>query len=444
MSRARVQLFAASSAALWALWALSTLSACAPEGVDIAQLELGLSAVPPEVTSVTVVVRRGDEVVASATVAPERRTIALGVPAEVPLDIVVLARTARPGPSGVGRMPAYVGRLARSIPLLADATRVAITLRPAGVLTVIVPPSEEVPRTPVGFESIDGGERGPSVRLRAAGFTQSYVVQAGAYRPRFVLDEEDEPPPYTLDATGRIYVEREQETVHVATVTRQPELEPEDPVSLVLGVSRARVQVGEPLVVTVTASSALGVVPAQPGIRVSWRLDLLPTPGALVTDAGEAMGERVGLPQVLSLRARAPTRAWLVLAATLLDGRVLRASLPLEVTDGQPPGPPAALVVRPVDVTTRRTGTALWLDVVDARGAYARTSSITVDLSASDPYVDLGGPPLARAREGRLARTIAVASGPRGRSLTLEVTATATTSGFVATATVVLPAIDVP
>lgn len=427
---------------------LGALCACGPlePMVDTASMEIGLSDVPPEVASVTVVVRRGDEIVASATVTPDQRAIPLGVPAEVPLDITVLARTNRVGPAGIGRMPAYAGRLVRSIPLAADITRVTITLRPAGVLTVIVPASPDVPRTPVVFEPLDGDQRGPRLRLREAGFTQSYVVRAGHYRARFDLDATDDAPPFAIDATGAVFVAREQESLFVLAAPETVELEAESVASLAVSASAQVVAVDEPVVLTVTATSVEGAAASDPDAVIDWRADSAPTAGALTTAEGTDEGTLRGLPAVQLLRARAPGRAWIVADVLLGDTRRLSASTVVEVRD-TPDAPAAAVVARIADVEDRRTGTQLLLELVDAGGAYARTSTATLDLSQSDPWVDLGGPPVLRISprdQGRVVRRISVPSGPRGRSVAIRVTATSTTTGLVSTATVTLPALELP
>ncbi len=446
MSGARVRIGARGVAGVAAL-----LSACELGGpaLETASLELALSDVPPEVASVTVVVRRGDEVVASATVAPQQRAIPLGVPAEVPLDITVLARTDRAGPAGIGRMPAYAGRLVRSVPLAADITRVAITLRPAGVLTVVVPPAPDVPRTPVVFEPLDGDQRGPRIRLREAGFTQSYVVRAGHYRARFDLDPTDDGPPFALDATGAVFVAREQETLFVLAAPETPELEPESVASVAVGTSADELVVDAPMAVTVTATAVDGTAAVDPAASARWRALSAPDAGAMTTAEGAAEGLLGGLPAALVLRARAPGRVWLTADVALGDGRALSASRVVEVhaAPGAPAGPAAAVVARVADGAARRTGTQLLLELVDARGAYARTSTATLDLSRSDPWVDLGGPPVLRISprdRGRVVRRISVPSGQRGRSVAIRITATSTTTGLVSTATVTLPPLELP
>ena len=66
---------------------------------DVAQVRLGLEGVPPGVAAVSVSVWSVEtaRTVASATATPPATTFDLGVPAEVPLEFRVIARTDRPG-----------------------------------------------------------------------------------------------------------------------------------------------------------------------------------------------------------------------------------------------------------------------------------------------------------------------------------------------------------
>jgi len=429
-SRRALVLTAAVLLAL-APWALA---ACSSE--PFSTVEIGLSTVPPSVTSVTVVVRRGEELVVSATVPPSRASISLGVPAEIPLEFTVLARTNRPGPAGIGRMPAYVGRVLRSIPLAADATRVAVTLRPAGVLTVIAPPAPEGAGTTVHVVSDEAEAAGVVLRAREDGFVGSYVVRAGTFRAR--SDDER----FVVDAPGRIFVARESESVFVLSLREFAD----EPVTLDLDIPELLEALAEEEL-TITATGADHERYVDPDAEVAWRIDTAPVAGGLVTPDGDAAGTLMGLPaDPIALVAVQATRAWVHVKALLGSGVEITASRVVEV-QGARSGPPVAVVARVTDIDARRTGTQLLIELVDANGAYALGSTVTLDLSASDPWIDLGGAPIAsiKARDrGRTLREISAPSGPRQQPLTLVVSASSTVTGFTATTTVTLQPLDLP
>ena len=94
MSERRLGMSLRVFAALSALSALSGPAACAGEpGSPTATVSLGLEGVPERVRSITLMVLRSDRVVASATITPPSTRFELGVPAEVPLELRVVART---------------------------------------------------------------------------------------------------------------------------------------------------------------------------------------------------------------------------------------------------------------------------------------------------------------------------------------------------------------
>lgn len=429
------------------------LGACQrPEG-ELAQVEVGLGAsVPANVASISVFVIRDRSVVASATVAPTQRFISFGVPAEVPLDFRVVARTDLPGPPGIDRMPAFVGSLVRSIPLRSETTSVAITAHPAGVLTVLdrVLPEDERPSDPVHviLESDGARSYSPELDLFGEGGSYAFVVRAGAYHA--VAD----PLVAQLDATGAIFVGSEQETlVPLGLLPPADPVSPEDPAGLTVALEpgpaveepelvRLSGAQPEPLRLSITATSVEGAAIVDPSVELAVRVIAVPEDAVTLLD----LDPIVGLPASVRLSARAEGRVIVAVDTLLASGRTLRASFPFVVLGaGVIPGPPAQVVLRLRDPFELRSGTELWIEILDQAG-HRSDGVTTLDFSGTDPWVDLGTGPAAllrRENRGFLSRRIAAPSGPRGTPRALRLVATSTDGVmFSGTSSISLPAID--
>ncbi len=428
-------------------------SACQRPMGELAQVEVGLGAtVPANVASISVFVIRDRSVVASATVAPTQRFISFGVPAEVPLDFRIVARTDLPGPPGIDRMPAFVGSLVRSIPLRSETTSVAITAHPAGVLTVLdrVLPEDERPSDPVHviLESDGARSYSPELDLRGEGGSYAFVVRAGGYHAT------TDPLVALLDATGAIFVGAEQETLVPLGLLPPPSpVLPEDPIGLEValepgpaveepGLVRLRGAPPEALRLAITATSAEGSAVIDPNVELAVRVITVPEDAVALLDLDPILG----LPASVRLEARAAGRAIVAVDTLLPSGRRLRSSFPFVVLEpGVVPGPPAQVVLRLRDPFELRTGTELWIEILDQAGR--RSEGVTtLDFSGSDPWVDLGTGPAAilrRENKGFLSRRIAAPSGPRGLARALRLVATSTDGVvFSGTSSISLPAVD--
>ncbi|MCC7382297.1 MAG: hypothetical protein IT384_10730 [Deltaproteobacteria bacterium] len=424
-------------------------------------VELGLADVPEKVASISVFVAREGAVITSATVSPEQTEIAMGVPAEVPLDFGVVARSDSPGPVLLGRMPAYAGSVARAVPLRSEPVRIVVTVYPAGALTVLVPAPIEERDEPVRVRLTSEGSAGLPVELlvpESAALEGAYALPSGIYRPRVIGED----VPYVLDAEGAITVLPDQETVYPLTLSPAREPVAEDapvrvaavlsaPGSALEAPDRLRVPAGgaSPLSLQVAGADARGAARADPAAEVAWSI----TPGGTaeaVDGGGLAEGVARGLPaEIGPLTARGTGRATVMMAVTLSDGRELRTSVRFNILSGSAePAEPSRVGLVLESADSLRSGTELAIEVLDAAGLLVQSFAGQADFSASDRWIDLAGGPTAvilAADRGVLRRSIALPSGPRGVQATLRLTVTATPAGLTLTATRALPSIlDLP
>lgn len=443
-----------SAGALWA---------CELEGTHevTTTVELGLADVPEKVASISVSVAREGTVITSATVSPEQSEIAMGVPAEVPLDFGVVARSDSPGPVLLGRMPAYAGSVARAVPLRSEPVRVVVTVYPAGALTVLVPAPREERDEPVRVRLTSEGSAGLPVELlvpESAALEGAYALPSGIYRPRVIGED----VPYVLDAEGAITVLPDQETVYPLTLSPAPEPIAEDaPVRLGAVLSapgpaleapdRLRVPAGgaSPVSVQVVGADARGIGRDDPVAEVAWSISAGGT-AEVVDGGGLAEGAARGLPvQIGPLTARGTGRATIAMAVTLGDGRELRTSVRFNILSGSAePAEPSRVGLVLASADSLRSGTELAIEILDAAGLLVQSFAGRADFSASDRWIDLAGGPTAvilAADRGVLRRSIALPSGPRGVQAALRLTVTATPAGLTLTATRALPSIlDLP
>ncbi|MFO0724148.1 MAG: hypothetical protein U1E65_10220 [Myxococcota bacterium] len=431
--------------------ALCLACAACTSAPAVEQVRLGLgNGVPDEVASISFFVLRDKQVVATATVGPDTPFVSFGVPAEVPLEFRVVARTDRPGPSAVGKMPAFVGSLVRSIPLRAETASIAVTLHPAGVLTILdqALPLEKRPAASVHVVIESDGARSfsPELDASSAGGTLSFIVRTGSYHAT-VADK----GLAQLDAPGLIFVEREEESLYILglsaplpspaptdTAALRMSLDPEAPAVESADLVRLDANDAATIPLVLTATDGLGMPVADPRQRLQLRLYAEPKEAI----AEEGPFEITGIPGLISLHAHQEARVIVDAQATLASGRVLRSTFPFSILGrGAAPGEPARVLLQLRSAEELRTGTELWIEIVDAAGR--RTPELVdLDLSGSDPHFDLSAGPtglLRRIDHGFSSRHVAAASSGRDRARTLVVVATSTASAFTATASISLP-----
>lgn len=438
----------------------SMLAACSGAAEELAVAEIGLAPAPESVESVSIFVLQDDEVVASATIPPSRTTVQLGVPAEVPLEFHVVARTDLPGPPGVGKMPSHAGTVVRAVPLRRDPERVAITAHPAGVLTVRgVPMPEEVRDERVTIELEEERPEGAVIRFRVPrepiDLERALILRSGRYRARIAPQDPDDLPRWRIDAAEGLFVARETESIWPLSIVPLPE-EPEAPLRLLLGIlddgpgeleapDRVRVsRTGEArLALVAVVVDASGQSVPLPDVELRWRIFGDP-PGVLRGVAGELEGDTTGLPATIEdFSARGTGRAGVEAEAVTAGGQRLQASLQLNVLEpGVEPGPAVALALRLADPERLLQGTELIIEIVDARGLLVRDHRGTVELGRTDPWIFLPEGPSAELRpedRGFLRRRITRPSAPADRLIAVRATATSTLTGMVLTSTLTLP-----
>ncbi len=186
-------------------------------------VELALSAVPERVRSLTVTVvdLERAQVVATATAGPDTQLFALGVPAEVPLELRAVARTDRPGPASLGGvMPAYVARALRTVRLGREQQRISLIAEPAGVMSFTF---ERRLRDPVQlrFRNRDTEATIAEIPVAAGRVgVVSVVLPTGPITAELAYEEGVDPSeePSLRGGTG-LYVARETESVAIFDVS---------------------------------------------------------------------------------------------------------------------------------------------------------------------------------------------------------------------------------
>lgn len=119
---------------------LLLLAGCGAEPA-VGTMVLAVGDVPEDVQTISVFVREVDSaaLVATATLTVPTRRVSLGVPAEVPLELNAVARSEQPASEALGgRMPVYVARTVRTVPLGNEQYVAALDARPGGGLTVVL------------------------------------------------------------------------------------------------------------------------------------------------------------------------------------------------------------------------------------------------------------------------------------------------------------------
>ena len=353
------------------------LAGCGEEPAPIAQTVLGLGAVPARVASLSVSVFDDEGLVVSATVSPPRPALDLGVPAEVPLQFQIVARTATPAPAGFGGgLPAFVAREGRIIPLTRQPVQVALEARPAGGLQLQVRASADVPPGDLVVRSLDGVP-GVSFRIGAAVPRRlSAVLGRGLQELTYEPDTSDTVVPIRR-GTG-LWVAAE--TISTATIfLGRTVLAPE----LVLSVLRAD---GTPLA-PVAGAEAFEAL----RLDVAWADDRAGDPARPVTlevrSTGTAMleglpSEILGVPQVLTgLSASGVGRIEIRARADEDLGAIAVFNV------GGPGEDPAGLALAVANPASLADGSGLEVWTVDAVGRLTTPPTGTLSLAASDPWV---------------------------------------------------------
>ena len=435
-------------------------SGCAPE--PVATVTVGLLGAPESVATVSVFVRDLERglIVTSATVAPSRSSILLGVPAEVPLEFTVVARTDRPGPAGLGTMPGYVGSTVRTIPLGRDRQTVAITAHRAGLLTL------SARRTTAGgaagtlrvaLESEHAGAKGVELEVPVDSRTwrRTLVVRTGRHTARLLTAEPA--PRWQLVGGSGMHVAAELESVAplVFAPTVAPIL-PAAPAALQIELTDEAGQPFEPpdeIATTGAAPTPIelrfnaldGAGQVLPRLVAPVRWSVTSTPADLFGGgAGQRSGQLASVPSTIAFLTASGTGRALVRAdAVLDDGRTLSARARLNVVqDGSGPGPPTRLRLALDPPESVLVGTELSVELIDLRGMFASGFAGTVELGDSDPWVVLpAGPSAEHGAEDRgyLLRRVSRPSAPRGGSVAIHATVTSTALQSTLMSTLTLP-----
>jgi hypothetical protein len=422
---------------------------CTPDGVTVALVGLG-SEPPPQVVSLSVTAWEDGVPVASGTVTAGRSQVALGVPAEIPLEFRAVARTAEAGPPEVGQMPAFFGSLLREIPLSRDPISLAITARPAGALTVLLDADPDRPRDRRATLVLeDPAAEAEPIRVRIPpgedGLRRVLIARFGRYVPR--LEPEDpEEPEGQLASTAAVYVARERETIFPLAIVPFFTATPEDPRLVRITVGGGGQQVGlEPFTAEVALLDAAGKEVADPEALVRYSVAATP-PSAI---AGPPSGSAVGVPATIAgLSGTQEGRATFRVSVERGDRPPLSAAIHFNILPpAASPGPAARLELVLADPEALSRGTGLGVLVLDAAGRLAADVAGTADLSMSDPWVDLlDGPTAIIGGEAApvIQPRIARASGPAGDPVVVRATVTSTAGDLTLTATLALPLFERP
>lgn len=427
-----------SHAALGVLCLFS--AACGPE-VGIGTATFALGEVPESVETISVFVRQAgrSEVVASSTLGASRSRFALGVPAEVPLEITAVARSDRPAPESLGgHMPIYVARTVRTVPLGNEATVIPLDARPGGALTVLV----------------DGPDEGGDVRLRLRGAAESRVLQVRlplrGTRFMRVLGEgrwsaESDDPNWELVGGQGLWAAPAVDTF-----------------------ARLRLQ-RVPAAVSLDAPQALAIEVRSQDRRVSSLVSTStqgPTRLELVVRALDASGQEVPVPPALvsvrvttvpvglssefpALQGGLPLSfdAWTVqgvgrlhleVQAVFNSGRILRSSWHANL--GEVGGQAAQLLLEVADEAELVEGTALRALLLDSEGRLSIQGPWDLDAGESDAWAHFGQGASVRMTGPVATLALSRPSGPRGLGVVLRAVATSTAFSGTLTSTLTLPA----
>ncbi|MCB9651824.1 MAG: hypothetical protein H6730_35285 [Deltaproteobacteria bacterium] len=420
---------------------LLLLAGCGAEPA-VGTMVLAVGDVPEDVQTISVFVREVDSaaLVATATLTVPTRRVSLGVPAEVPLELNAVARSEQPASEALGgRMPVYVARTVRTVPLGNEQYVAALDARPGGGLTVVLDGDPEAGgELPLRLV----GEADPRPITQDAPRRGVHLVRA-LVAGRWGLSSDDDG--WSIPGGEGLWVAPGIETWARLSLIRTPAtVAPGAPRTLTVTlldadgspVDPARVptsSVAEPLEVEIVALDEAGAPVAVPTATVL--LSPRSVPAGLWSRPALST---TGLPaRLLGWGLRGPGRATLDVHAVLDDGRTLIARWAGNA--GEAGGPPAAVHLELASSDALVAGTVLRVDLLDAAGRFAVPAPVAVDLEGSDPWV-FWPAGAAFAGEGpHLSGPVARPSGPLG--LPVEIRAVATSTAFPGTwrATVTLP-----
>lgn len=346
---------------------LAALVGCGGPELETSRVAFALGDVPARVDSLVFSAFTPDaELVTSATVAAPTRAVALGLPAEIPLELRVTAYTSTPTRFGV-RLPAFATRRMRTIPLQRATVVVELVLEPAGLL-VLASASE-------GLRLEGEREEFPSAPAQAG---RIEVLPAGLYAFR----PESETTRERVAGGEGIWVSPE------AIVEARPRREAV-PATRPLRL-RFLDSGGAPL------DAGSGAVAEPPA---GLRLESLDEDGDPVSDpnaefsleilelAGPSQGtDRFrGLPFETRLELPPDPRG-VDVRARRIEGRTPTTRVRLEIAPS--PGSVAALEAELLDPDLLDVGESrLRVAIVDARGLLARGPEASIDIDMSDPWV---------------------------------------------------------
>jgi hypothetical protein len=439
-------------------WAsLLLAAACSPP--PTATVALAVSPIPADVRSIAVGVIELDRAlsVASSTTTAENTTFDLEVPAETPLEFRVVARTEKPGPPGIGAMPAYFGSTTRTIALGSQEIEVGLTIHRAGVLTLAAKDGPGITTEGLAFLLEEEQNALPrSLLIPAQSLTASFVARAGRYRVRLAAPDGE----MRVVRGGRgLVVEPETESIGIVPVeTATAALDPAAPHALALTLLDDRnAPISPPDVIR---------TPAMGSARAKLRIEALDGTGksvmiagarvhvAIVVDpitssTGRSSADAMTLPATIDGLAFGGIARFRILAAALLqDARTIQGRLAGNAAPaGISPSIPRRMVLRVADRDQLVEGTTLEIELLDARGLFAQNADGALDLSKSDPWAyfpDGTGGAISRSARGHAERRIARPSGPRGIGVVVRATFTSTAIPDVLTSTVGLPRLELP
>lgn len=371
---------------------------------------LALGDIPDRVRTLTFTALDADlRVVASSTIAPPDRRFELGLPAEQPLELRVVARTSTPAFDGF--LPAFAARQRRTIPLTESLVRLEIVLRPAGFLEVDARPAENL-----RLRSVSGGEL-PEVRL--GGPRTIHVLQEGLHE--IVSSDGD-----AVVGGADVWVAAERIT---RVIVREAPPTPIELLAQFLGP-------GGPLTSTSTfAPTGLrleGRRDGEPVIDpdVELRLSYSSRPSLGFGGANRAFG----LPVEVMLQGGLG-EGERVVYARIDDGPRVRAGLDVGSLGT---AAPARLRIEIVEASRLHSGSPVLVDVLDDAGRRTLRSDGVIDLDGSDPWVvaERRGP--AAVEAGRARFLVRRSAAPVEGEVRL-VARYRGVDGFVLTSTVVLP-----
>lgn len=426
--------------------ALAVLAACS-DAQPIVTIALPLAPEGVTATSIFVIDRARDIVVASATVPPSASDVELGVPAERTLLFTVLARTAEVGPPELGgQMPGYIGRVERQIPLGREQVVLPIAAHAAGALTL--DPSIDPSIGDIVEASLEGDAGEPPIRIRFdPERRRPRVLAARVGRYRVTIADASEKEAVIVGGEG-FFVERRTESIGVFAIAPVPPfLPPRAPVLLEIELRSGGAIVEPPirtgttalsLEVRVRAEDSTGARADDPRAEVEVDVETFPS--------GLVVGRRLsttGLPAIFpAFDTRGTGRITIRVAARTL-GQTLRAELRSNVlAAADEPGTAQRLDLTLDDLDIPVGGTELAVELLDRRGLYAADTG-AVGFEDSDPFLYFpDGPEAAIGKRGHILWPIARPSSPRGLFVVLRATFTSTAVPGTLTASVALPAVE--